>query len=114
VAPLEVVAGSSVQPEQPCLLNRDEVGAGVHEVLVVAELGAATVRLEDARGQVLAQWDVDPGAGEGGHQTGEVRLSEGQYLFACELAGGPPAGPRCAWSPPARAAAESSRSAGTS
>src|SRR5687767_10587456 len=50
-APLEVVVGSSEAPDQPCLLNREEVAAGEHEVTVFAEGGQATVVIRDAAGR---------------------------------------------------------------
>jgi hypothetical protein len=79
-APLEVVAGSTQQPDEPCLLNRGEVAAGLHPVTVISEAGAATVVVRDGDGRsVLEQ---DSGAGET-----SVELAEGEYEVEC-LAGG--------------------------
>jgi hypothetical protein len=47
-APLEVVVGSSQLPDQPCLLNREEVAAGEHVVQCLADqalLGEVRLRV---------------------------------------------------------------------
>ena len=96
-APLEVVVGSSQQPDQPCLLNREQVAAGEHEVLLIGETGeAASVVVRNAAGQVLYEADVaaepqggdpPPAVVDEGEGSTAVRLTEGEYEVQC-LSGG--------------------------
>ena len=85
VAPLEIVAGSRQRPDQPCVLSRDEVSAGTHEVSVVAENGPAVVRLRDRAGGVVFEAE---GAGGSGPAPHLVRLSQGTYTVECRLSAG--------------------------
>lgn len=85
VQPLEVVVGSGT-----CVLNVPEVGAGMHAVMVVHELGNAagsrggTARLLDAGGTVLFEGDTTE------HRASEpVRLEEGTYRVECAPDDGP-------------------------
>ena len=82
VAPLEIVAGGRQRPDQSCVLNRDEVSAGTHEVSVVADNGPAVVRLRDSAGVVVFEAEGPGGSGPAPHV---VRLSEGTYTVECRL-----------------------------
>ena len=76
-APLEVVVGSSMKPEEPCLLNRPEVAAGQHQVsLLNVSGGPASVVVRDAAGAVVFESDAGekPGAAQG-----SVALSVGEH-----------------------------------
>lgn len=85
VAPIEVVVGSRGTPSGPCLLNRDEVAAGVHDVTVIAERGPARVVLTDETGDVV----LDVGAAPGSvGQVASVRLDEGHHVVRCRIEGG--------------------------
>jgi hypothetical protein len=75
-APLEIVVGSTQQPDQPCLLNRGEVAAGLHPVTVISEAGTATVALRDEQGRTVFEGRSGPG------QT-SVELAEGEYTVEC-------------------------------
>lgn len=86
VAPLEVVVDSSQQPDQPCLLNRSEVGAGTHEVSVIAEGGAATVRILDSAGEVV--FALASSASASGAASDATRLDVGSYTVECVPADG--------------------------
>ncbi len=96
-APLEVVVGHV--DDDSCVLNRNEVGAGSHDVVVIAESGPATVRILTGSGDVVFERAALPAsdsseeggvlevpAGEDGGEA--VRLDPGDYLIECESAGG--------------------------
>jgi hypothetical protein len=93
VQPLEIIAGSSVRPERPCLLNVSRVRAGTHKVVIGSESGPATVRLVDASGRAVLQRRVDSHPAEGGgfevneSDQGSVRLDTGDYRVECRLRG---------------------------
>lgn len=57
VQPLEVVVNSRSQPDEPCLLNVDQVRAGDHAVTVIGESGYAKVLLVDEDGTVVFRTD---------------------------------------------------------
>lgn len=97
-APIEVVATSSVKPDEDCLLNRDEVGAGPHQVVLISEQGPADVRVLDETGRPVFEGHVEPQDGE--HLPEEVeahevpptpllRLAAGTYRVECTPEGGP-------------------------
>jgi hypothetical protein len=79
-APLEVVVGSSQRPDEACLLNRPEVAAGTHELLLVTESGPSTVTIRDNTGAIVFQRKVAPGQGEA---SSSVELSEGRFVIEC-------------------------------
>jgi len=96
-APLEVVVGHV--DDDSCVLNRNEVGAGSHDVSVIAESGPATVRIVTGSGDVVFERAALPAsdsssedgalevpAGEDGGEA--VRLDTGDYLIECATAGG--------------------------
>ena len=58
--PLEIIATSSVVPDEFCLLNVYEVGAGPHEVYLISELGPAGVRVLDPEGRTILEEQVEP------------------------------------------------------
>lgn len=92
VAPLEVVVDSSKVAEQ-CLLNRESVAAGTHEVTLLTEGRAATVRVLDELGDVVFTGQAVPGEGEGaGGPEGppSVQLSAGEHTVECSPEGGSP------------------------
>jgi hypothetical protein len=83
-APLEVVVRSSQLPDEPCLLNREEVAAGDHEVTVFDESGeTGTVVLRDPTGAVVFETAA---AGSQAAQ-GSVTLAAGEHVVQC-LSGG--------------------------
>ncbi|WP_139186294.1 hypothetical protein [Arthrobacter subterraneus] len=86
-APLEVVANSP--DDGRCLLNREDVAAGVHEVAVITESSGATVVLRDEAGQTVFQSEDPqvPPADEEPEATG-VELVEGQYTALCQYPDG--------------------------
>ena len=89
VAPLEVVVGSR-QVEEDCLLNRDSVGAGTHEVTVFSEGGPATVRILDESGEVVFTTEAVTG-GEGDPEGApSVELAAGRHVVECSPDGGTP------------------------
>ncbi|MGI8531029.1 MAG: hypothetical protein ACR2KO_16325 [Geodermatophilaceae bacterium] len=81
VAPLEVVHGSRQQPTEPCLLNRYEVGAGTHELVLIAEGQPVTVSLRDSSGSVVYRTEASRGDGE--VVPGSVELGAGTYVVEC-------------------------------
>ncbi len=78
VAPIEVVAGSKQRADAPCLSNRDEVGAGTHELVVITEAGPVTVQIRDSTGAVVVELDAveRPAASE-------VTLGTGTHTIEC-------------------------------
>lgn len=97
VAPLEVVANDASRAA--CALNRAEVAAGVHEVVVITEGADAVVELRDASGHVLLhqQGDTFPQAPAGDEEEGaavstarptELRLEAGSYSVTCRYPNG--------------------------
>ena len=83
-APLEVVVGGAQQPDEPCLLNRNEVAAGEHEVSVIAEAaGPAGVVLRDPTGAVV--FESEAGASEAA--PAPVALSPGEHVVQCLVDG---------------------------
>ena len=99
IAPLEVVVGSSTMRDEPCLLNRDEVAAGTHEVALISESKLATVRIRSELGEVVFEGAARPQSQQSGppeevDQTEggsarSVRLEQGSYAVECEPEGGP-------------------------
>ena len=85
-APIEVVANSLAKPASSCALNRDSVGAGTHELVVIAESAPAKVRLQNAQGEPILEVDVQPGASE----SSTVELDEGAYTVSCSDVSGSP------------------------
>ena len=82
VQPLEVVVGSRSQPDQPCILNVDEVAAGDHEVSVISEReGAARVVLRTAAGSVVFEASGGQPAPE--EAPASVTLTPGDHLVQC-------------------------------
>lgn len=78
VAPIEVVAESRQRADEPCLLNRNEIGAGTHEVVAITEGGAVTVRIRDSAGAVLVELKTtESPAGS------EVTLGTGAHAVEC-------------------------------
>jgi hypothetical protein len=75
-APLEVVVGSSMKPEEPCLLNRPEVAAGQHEVSLLNVSGARRAWSYGPRPERCLR--VRRG-GEAGAAQGSVALSVGEH-----------------------------------
>lgn len=78
VAPIEVVAGSKQRADAPCLSNRDEVGAGTHELVAITEAGPVTVRIRDSAGAVVVELEATerPAASE-------VTLGTGTHTIEC-------------------------------
>lgn len=79
IAPLEVVADSAAAEEERCMLNRFEVAAGVHEVLVIAQGSAVTVQVVGERGGPVLKSEVDAG----GAASTSVELAAGEYDVSC-------------------------------
>lgn len=86
-APLEVVANGP--DDGRCLLNREDVAAGTHEVSVITEGSDATVALRDETGQTvfLSEDPQVPPADEKPEPAG-VELVEGQYTVICQYPDG--------------------------
>jgi len=91
-APLEVVVGSKQQPDEPCLLNRSELGAGTHEISVIVESGPAAVRIVDSAGAVVFQLDSSTTAIEAASLS--TQLTEGTHTVECVPQDGPVTGVR--------------------
>lgn len=100
IAPLEVVVGSSTMPADPCLLNRDEVAAGTHDVALISETEPATVRIRSSQsGKVVFEGAARPQNQEAGPpeeveqveggSARSVHLQQGSYAVECEPEGGP-------------------------
>ena len=85
-APIEVVANSLAKPNEACILNRTSVGAGTHEVVVIAESAPALVRVQDSNGRPILDLTVAPGA----TQSSSVVLEPGAYAVSCAAEGGTP------------------------
>ena len=79
VAPIEVVA----KPDS-CLLNRDSVAAGTHEVVVIMERGSGRVRFV-RDGRVLLDRPVRDQAGVA--DQSELELRQGSYVVECLVDG---------------------------
>lgn len=84
IAPVEVVADSAASEGQRCTLNRYEVGAGVHEVIVIAQGSAVTVRVVGAQGSPVLETEEDAG----GAASTSVELAAGEYDVSCIWASG--------------------------
>jgi hypothetical protein len=86
-APLEVVANDPDNGR--CLLNREDVAAGMHEISVIIEASDATVVLRDEAGKTVFQSEDPqvPPADEEPEVTG-VELVEGQYTVICQYPNG--------------------------
>ena len=79
-APLEVVVRSTQLPDEPCLLNREEVAAGDHDVTVFDESGGpSSVVVRDPTGAVVFEAAV---SGSEAAQ-GSVALAEGEHVVQC-------------------------------
>lgn len=89
VAPLEIVANNEAATR--CSLNRTEVAAGFHEVVVVTGGIDAVVVLRDPSGVVLMEQHGDtwpqPGGGEGAAAP-QVPMGPGSYVVTCRYPGG--------------------------
>ena len=79
VAPLEVVADTGAAQGQRCVLNRPDLGVGVHEVLVIAQGDAATVTVAETSGEVALESGVDAGSAT----STSVHLPAGSYVVTC-------------------------------
>ncbi len=79
--------GSSTAPDQPCLLNVAEVGAGTHEVTVISESGPATVRILDPSGAGVLEQEAE--GGETAAEAGSVDLEAGTHRVECVPSSGP-------------------------
>ena len=97
-APLEVVASGNDVGK--CALNREEVAAGRHEVVVITEGTQATVELHDEGGKVLFRQKGDTWPQSSEDETMQevteedaeddsVKLAAGEYTFVCRYRGGP-------------------------
>jgi hypothetical protein len=96
-APLEVVANG--KDAGKCVLNREEVAAGRHEVVVITEGLQATVELHDEGGKVLFRQKGDTWPQSSEDETMQevtedveddsVKLAAGEYTFVCRYRGGP-------------------------
>lgn len=78
-APLVVVVDDT-----GCTIGRDDLAAGVHEVVLATEGGPATIRVIDPTGSTLVESRVTGGDGA----TTSVQMDEGDYLVECEWPGG--------------------------
>ena len=85
-APIEVVANSLAKPGEACILNRTSVGAGTHELVVIAESAPAQVRVQDSNGEPILDLTVAQGA----TQSSSVVLEPGAYAVSCAAEGGTP------------------------
>ena len=87
-APIEVVVGSRTVEEE-CLLNRESVAAGTHEVTVIGDSGPATVRILDEAGDVVFEGAAITD-GQGPPEGSPLaELASGQHLVECTPEGGP-------------------------
>lgn len=86
VAPIEIVARSASASDRgaACSLNRDEVAAGVHDVIVLAEGDAATIRITAADGSRV----LESQARAGGAASTSLDLAEGEYDVECAWSAG--------------------------
>ena len=89
VAPLEVIVESSVA-EEDCLLNRDSVAAGTHEVTVISEGRPATVRILDESGDVVFTGSAITGNAGPKKGSPSVELASGRHVVECRPEGGTP------------------------
>jgi len=91
VQPLEIVAGSSVRPDRPCILNVRSVRAGTHEVVLISESGPARIRIIDSSRRAVFQGRADSHPAKGGGfegtegERGSVRVVAGDYQVECSL-----------------------------
>lgn len=81
VAPLEIVV-------EGCVLNRESVAAGTHEVTVISQGQPATVRIVNESGQVV--FTTKAIAGGVGPDAGSpsVELASGRHVVECSPEGG--------------------------
>ena len=96
-APLEVVANGNDAGR--CVLNRESVAAGSHEVVVITEGVQAIVELHDEGGNVLFRQKGDTWPQSSEDETmpevaedaegDSVELAAGEYTFVCRYRGGP-------------------------
>jgi hypothetical protein len=82
VAPLEIVAND--QGVGRCALNRHEIGAGMHEVLVVTGGLDAAVVVRDPSGLVV----FEQRGGTGASVAPPAPLLEGTYVVTCRYPNG--------------------------
>lgn len=93
VQSLEIISGNPDPKYGPCLLNVDEVGAGIHDVTTMSMGGNARVRILDPAGVVVYERSVEEHPLEGGgHEVlaedqGSVRLEAGDYRVECSVSG---------------------------
>ena len=108
IAPLEVIATTSIKPSQTCGLNRNELGAGTHDVTIISEVKSSVVRIRDSSGRVVFKGFADPQVYDevvdeeepkdlpegyelppGFGQYEDLRLEAGEYTVECEPQGDP-------------------------
>lgn len=81
--PLAVIATSSVRPDEDCLLNYDELGAGRHTVEVISEQAPARVRIVDEAGATVFEGSGDPEDMQDMPVPAVVELAAGTYTVEC-------------------------------
>ena len=79
VAPIEVVASST-----QCSLNRESVGTGTHEVVVIMEHGSGQVRILKDGTPVLTRLIKEQ---SGAADQSSVELQQGGYVVECTVDG---------------------------
>ena len=87
VAPLEIVVESS-QGEEDCLLNRESVAAGTHEVTVISQGQPAAVRILDESGEVVFTDSAVTGGVGPDEGSPSVELDSGRHVVECIPEGG--------------------------
>jgi hypothetical protein len=87
-APLEVVANDA--DDSRCILNREDVAAGVHDFLVITEGSEATVELRDEVGTAVFESEGPQGSAvvEGQEGTAALQLGAGRYTVVCQYPDG--------------------------
>lgn len=94
VQALEITVGNPDPKYGPCLLNVDEVGAGIHDVTPVSLAGKARVRILDPSGAVVFERAIESHPAMGGGQEvmredqRSVRLGAGDHRVECVLTDG--------------------------
>jgi hypothetical protein len=93
VQSLEIVVDSLTG--KGCVLNVEEVGAGNHEVVVIAVASPSRVRIVNRSGRVVYEASAEPQDPEdqeegeaAGTAPGFVTLTEGRYRVECRSDGG--------------------------
>lgn len=95
-APLEIIPTTSVKPGEFCLLNREELGAGTHEVSLISDVKPASVRILDSAGGVIFEGEARPQNLQdppeempADMESRVVKLEAGEYLIECKPEGDP-------------------------